>query len=219
MSKSIYILSGLGADKRIFQRLDLSAYHVTHIEWITPFREETIENYAARLLSQITIPSPVIIGLSFGGIIAVEIAKQIDVGKLILISSAKTASEIPFYFRWAGKLGFHKLLPTRLLKCTNFLINWFFGASSVSDRQLLKQILADTDPIFFKWAIDQIVRWKNKTLPNHFAHIHGTTDRILPVHFVSSDIRVIGGGHLMVFNKSGVLSEMIKKELYCEAGQ
>ncbi len=213
MNSDIYILSGLGADKRIFQRLDLSAYHVTHIEWITPFREETIENYTVRLLSQITTPSPVIIGLSFGGIMAVEIAKQIDVKKLILISSAKTVHEIPFYFRWAGKLGFHKLLPTKLLKQPNFLVNWFFGTSSVSDRRLLTQILADTDPAFFKWAIDQIVYWKNKTLPDHFVHIHGTTDRILPVRFVSSNIKVTNGGHLMVFNKPEELSEIIKNEL------
>jgi pimeloyl-ACP methyl ester carboxylesterase len=111
----------------------------TFIKWISPEDNETIENYAGRLLSQIKTPEPVLIGLSFGGLIAVEVAKQIEVQKVILIASAKTKNEIPLYYRLAGRMGLHKILPARLLKRSNFMTNWFFGAKSTSDASCLRQ--------------------------------------------------------------------------------
>lgn len=140
MTKELYIFSGLGADERVFQRLDFSGFSTTFIKWIVPQDTDTIEHYATRLLEQISTKKPTLIGLSFGGLIAVEVAKQIDTEKVILIASAKTKNEVPFYYRFAGKIGLHKLLPTRLLKNSNFITNWFFGTTSTFDKRLLKQI-------------------------------------------------------------------------------
>src|SRR5690606_39042337 len=117
-----------------FQGLDFSDYSTTYIKWIVPQDKETIEQYATRLLDQITTTKPTLIGLSFGGMIAVEVAKQIETEKVILVSSAKTKNEIPFYYRLAGKLRLHKLLPMGLLKSSNFISNWFFGTSSTFDK-------------------------------------------------------------------------------------
>ena len=136
MTKELYIFSGLGADERVFQRLDFSAFSTTFINWIVPKDNETIEHYATRLLDQIKTTKPTLIGLSFGGLIAVEVAKQIDTEKVILIASAKTNNEIPFYYRFVGQLRLHKLLPTRLLKSSNFITNWFFGTTSTFDKQI-----------------------------------------------------------------------------------
>ena len=137
LTKELYIFSGLGADERVFQRLNFSGFSTTFIKWIVPNNNETIENYATRLIEQVKSTKPTLVGLSFGGIIAVEVAKQIDTEKVILISSAKTKNEIPFFYRLAGQLGIHKLLPTRLLKNSNFITNWFFGTGSAFDKQLL----------------------------------------------------------------------------------
>ena len=97
MTNEIYIFSGLGADERVFQKLDFSDFKTTFVKWIIPQDKETIENYSTRLLAQITTKNPTLIGLSFGGIIAVEVAKQIDTEKVILIASAKT--KIEQYFK------------------------------------------------------------------------------------------------------------------------
>lgn len=216
MTKELYIFSGLGADERVFQRLDFFGFSTTFIKWTVPQESDTIEQYATQLLDQITTTKPTLIGLSFGGLIAVEVAKQIDTEKVILIASAKTKNEIPFYFRFAGQLRLHKLLPTRLLKSSNFITNWFFGTSSIFDKQLLKQILIDTDPTFLKWAIDKVARWTNQTQIKNIFHIHGTSDRILPISFVNCSSTVNNGGHLMTLNKSDELSTILRQMLVQE---
>lgn len=210
MRKTLYLFSGLGADERAFQRLDPSGYPVVFIKWISPEKGETIESYASRLLEQITTPNPVLIGLSFGGMMSVEVAKQIRTEKVILIASAKTKKEIPLYYRLAGKICLHKLLPAKILKWPNALADWFFGVTATEDKLILAQILNDTDPRFLKWAIDKVARWKNTTELSNIKHIHGTADRVLPFRFVNSDVAIDKGGHLMTLNKAEELSQQLK---------
>ncbi|MCX6351120.1 MAG: alpha/beta hydrolase [Bacteroidetes bacterium] len=209
----IYILSGLGADERVFQLLDFSGFQVTFIKWITPEKNERIEDYATRLLEQIPTSKPTLIGLSFGGMIAIEIAKQISTEKIILLSSAKTKNEIPFYYRWIGQLRLHKLLPTYFLKHSNFVSNWLLGATSSFDRKLLKAIFRDCPLIFTKWAIDKVVYWNNQGIHDNLVHIHGTRDRVLPIRFVKCDIEIKNGGHIMTVNKAEELSKTIREIL------
>jgi pimeloyl-ACP methyl ester carboxylesterase len=211
LTKELYIFSGLGADERAFQRIDFSGFSTVFIKWIVPQSTDTIENYATRLLDQITTTKPTLIGLSFGGLIAVEVAKQIDTEKVIIIASAKTKIEIPFYYRLAGKIGLHKLLPTRLLKSSNFITNWFFGTTSKFDKQLLKQILIDTDPTFLKWAIDKVAKWTNKTQIQNLIHIHGSNDKILPLTFLNCNVKIHNGGHLMTINMAEELNIQLRQ--------
>ena len=101
--KKLFLLSGLGADKRVFDFLDLCQYEPHHVIWVAHVPYETITEYAKRLLPQITGHKPVLIGVSFGGMIALEMAKFIEVEKVILISSALTPQAIPPYFKMMSK--------------------------------------------------------------------------------------------------------------------
>jgi pimeloyl-ACP methyl ester carboxylesterase len=209
--KEIYLISGLGADKRVFEFIDLSGFKLNHIDWIDPLDNEPIESYAKRLLRQITSNQPTLIGVSFGGMMAVEIGKIIDTGKIILVSSAKTRFDMPLYFRVIGQFRLHKLMSTRLLKSVNSLTHWFFGTKTKEEKDLLKSIITETNGIFLTWAVDKIVTWRNVTILKNTTHIHGTADRILP--YKSADFKILDGGHLMIINKGEELSRLIRKVL------
>ena len=208
--KEIYLFSGLGADYRAFEKLDFSNFNTTHITWIVPDKAESIENYAYRISNQIKSDNPILIGLSFGGIIAIEVSKHIKTEKIILLASAKTKLEIPFYYKLAGKLQLHKLIPARIFKSANFLSYWFFGINNKSEKLLLKNILEDTDASFLKWALNEIVNWKNIKVEGNLIHIHGSSDRILPIKYINVDFKVKNGGHFMTLNKDIELSNLIK---------
>ncbi|MFC0184357.1 hypothetical protein SAMN04515674_102122 [Pseudarcicella hirudinis] len=80
--KHLYIFSGLGADRRVFKYLDLSGYEITFIDWISPEKNEPIEYYAKRLTAQIKDSNPILTGLSFGEIMAIKVAKLINIEKI-----------------------------------------------------------------------------------------------------------------------------------------
>ena len=113
--KNIYVISGLGADERVFYKTNFGNNNVTHIHWVTPLHNETIEAYALRLCTHIHHETPILVGLSFGGMVAMEVAKHIATEKIILISSAKTKHELPKFYRIVGKLNLHKLIPPYFL--------------------------------------------------------------------------------------------------------
>ena len=85
--KTIYCISGLGADERAFSKLKVDGYALKVINWLIPEPNETIEHYASRMRAGITEENPVLMGLSFGGMMCTEIAKQIPVSKIIIISN------------------------------------------------------------------------------------------------------------------------------------
>ena len=205
------MLSGLGADKRVFDFLDLHGFKLIHIDWIKPLEDEKIESYAHRLLLQIKTSRPTMIGVSFGGIIAIEIAKQIEINKLILISSVKTKADIPFRYRLAGNLWMNKIIPAPLYRKANFVVYWLFGIRKKTEKELLKTIMDDADNDFVDWATNEIVTWENEKQVPNVVTIHGTADRIFP--FKEADHKVEHGGHLMVVSKADEVSRILRSIL------
>jgi pimeloyl-ACP methyl ester carboxylesterase len=212
-TKTVYLFSGIGADSSIFMNLQLPGYHKVYINWIPASPSETITQYATRLKSQITVENPDIIGLSFGGIVAVEVSKQVKVHKMVLISSVKTRNELnrrQFFFM---KLGLYRLIPGFLIRRTNFLTYRYFGAWSIDDKKTLTHLLKYTDASFFRWALKSIAYWDNRIPPERTIQINGTADRVITSRFVHPDYKIKGGGHLMVLNKADTISKIVTNYL------
>jgi len=219
MEKHLYIISGLGADERVFRNLRFPEYRVHFLKWLVPEKGETLENYARRMSDQIDSARPILIGMSFGGIMAAEIARHIEVRRIILISSVKERRELPPLFRFVGKFGIHRLIPVRLFTWSNPLTNWLFGTQGREEERLLAAVMKDTHLGYLKWAIDKILLWKNETRASHLTHIHGTADRLLPFRYITDAIAVKGGGHLMILNKAEEVGRMINELLVEESSR
>ena len=214
----IYFVSGLGADRRIFQWLRCDGFRPVHIDWLEPEKGEAIADYAKRLAEQITTDTPIIVGLSFGGMVAVEMAKHIETSQVILLSSVKDVAEVPFYFKLFRAFPIHRIVPYKsLLWAFYWIARWLFVPEGDEQTKLFRQILIDTDPHFLKWALHRVVVWKNQTVPECLIHIHGKRDRIFPFRFVEPDYAFDNSGHLMVMNQaeevSSLLAELIEESM------
>jgi pimeloyl-ACP methyl ester carboxylesterase len=207
--KTIYLFSGLGADSSIFANLKLPGFHKVYINWIDPLPNETIPHYADRIRSQITEENPDIIGVSFGGMVAVEVSKLIEVNKMVLISSAQTKNELNRFQSFFMRMGFNHIVPGALLRHTNFLMYTYFGTHTPHDKKALSTLLKHTDITFFRWALKSIACWDNTVPPERTIQIHGTADRIIACRRVHPEYRIKGGGHLMVYTKADTISKII----------
>ena len=207
----LYGISGLGADKRVFQNLTLNCEFIP-IDWIDPKEKESIEDYANRLSKKIDTKEKFgILGVSFGGLIAVEISKKLNPELTILISSAETKNELRRIYRLFGKTNILKLIPEKLFDPPRFIANWIFGAK---EKNLLKQILDDTDLRFAKWAVNELANWKNNTeLSNRILKIAGTKDKLIPPKKNRNQILIEKGEHFMIVDKSVQVSQIINKEI------
>ncbi len=210
MSK-VYIFSGLGSDERAFGSIDFDGLDVEFMKWFTPRKEETLESYAQRYTPIIDSKNPILIGLSFGGILSLEIAKSIQVKKVILLASIKTKYEQPKQFQRLLKLAINYVVPTSLLNQSNFVMERMFGVKKEEDKNLLNAILKDTDVHFIKWALNEIISWKNEEMLSNIVQIHGDKDKIFPIKNCSPDYIVNGGGHSFTITHSKKVEKIIKK--------
>lgn len=206
---NIYCISGLGADKRAFDSLVLK-YELKHLEWIDPFPNETIEAYAKRLSEGIDQNQPfVLIGLSFGGMVAVEIAKITSPICTIQISSVDHRDKLPRLYRFIGKTGIIKLLPKFCFSIPTPLAAFAF---QTKNKKLLSAIIKDSDTECTKWAVNAILNWRNDQKIDQIIQIGGDKDLILPPTQNMNHI-VKDGGHFMIIDKADELSEILNQEL------
>ncbi len=209
--KTVYFIGGLGADKRAFSFLDLSFCNPVFIEWIPPAKKETLQQYALRLNEQIKEPNPILVGVSFGGMLTTEILKNNPTAKGILISSNKTIKEFPSLLLTGKYFPVYKWVPLSLLKKVGMVSRLFFGPKEKEKKKVFRQIFNDSDTAFTKWAIESILHWKNKDIPTNVVHIHGTADRLLPYKLVKADYTIKKGTHLMIMNNAEEISILLKK--------
>lgn len=206
----IYGISGLGADQRVFDRLELN-HDFIPIDWITPKVDETLSNYSKRL-SEFINPKEefIILGVSFGGLVAIEITKLLKPKVCILISSAEKKSDLPFIYRLLGKSRILKLIPAKLFDMPRVIAHFLFGTSN---KIVLNSILDDTDLDFAKWAIIALCNWDNTKLLNNVFKISGSNDKILPPKIDSRTILIQGGEHFMIYDKAKVISAIINNTI------
>ncbi len=209
--KKIYCISGLGSDEKIFARIKVDGYQLVHIPWLKPEKDEPIEVYAKRMSKYIKDEKPVLMGLSFGGMIAIEIAKLLPVDKLILISSVKSYKEMPLWMKGAGKLKLNKIIPLRPYKILDPLENYNMGVTNAEEKEMVGRYRKNVEPLFLNWAINQILNWKNDWQPKHLFHIHGTADRIFPIKKIRPNYTVDGGGHFMIYNRAKQINESLQR--------
>lgn len=210
----VYFIPGLAADKRVFNHIHLpNGFEAVYLNWISPQEEESLPHYALRLSNPIdTKELFVLIGLSFGGMLATEIAKQLKPVTTILISSIPVSDHLPGYFKAAGKIGLHKMVPVSLMKSA-VATKRFLTHESSSDKKLLWQIIDESDPQIIRWGMDAILKWENKETPKPSFHIHGSKDEVLPIKYTKPTHIINGAGHLLVMEHADEVNKILAELL------
>lgn len=214
MSKiPVYFMPGLAASTSIFERIVLpeDQFEIFLLEWITPNPKESITDYVIRLSKNIKHENPVLIGVSFGGVIVQEMAKIIAVQKTIIISSVKSNKEFPRRLKVAKSTKVYKLLPTGLVQNIETLSKFAYGDTVTQRLKLYDRYLCVRDKCYLDWAIESIILWDRTEPDADVIHIHGDADDIFPIKYIKDCIVVKGGTHIMILNKFKWLNENLPK--------
>lgn len=211
--KAIYFVPGMATDKKIFERIRLpsSKYQYYVLEWLLPEDKESLVDYVERMAKDVKHSNPILIGVSFGGVIVQEMAKIIPVDKTIIISSVKSRKEFPRYMRFGSFTKLYKLLTSSGILSVSDLgkLGW-----NIRARKRLRKMQAYfnvRDEKYLSWAIKNMVEWNRETEDPDVYHIHGTKDEVFPIKYIDNCRKIKRGRHAMILDKTpSVLKEILK---------
>jgi pimeloyl-ACP methyl ester carboxylesterase len=205
----VYFMPGLAASTTIFERIALpeDTFEMHLLEWEIPLEHESLQDYAKRIAQNIKHSNPVLVGVSFGGILVQEMAKHIEARKVIIISSVKCNAEFPRRMKIAKTTKAYKLIPMRLILNVENLAKFSFGEKINKRLKLYEKFLSVRDIRYLDWAIEQVILWDRTKIDESVIHIHGDEDEVFPIKYIANCKVVKGGTHIMILNKFKWLNE------------
>ena len=180
-----------------------------YLYWLTPEKNESLESYAMRMAKQIEGENPVLLGVSFGGVIAQEIAALMPVQALILISTITQPTELP------PQLKLMRSIPLYQLGKGNWRIKtlplWApkFGIVEQEEQLFLKAIFQSFEDSYRMWATKRLLEWEGRTLTSPYLRLHGEKDKLFPYQYIQGAKPISEGRHFMISQHAHEIVEEI----------
>ena len=206
-----YLIPGLGADERVFQRLQPLLHGGTQVlPWLPPVADdEPLPHYAARMAAAVPADATGwLVGVSFGGVVALEMQRLRPGLRVVLISSLPDAQSLPPLLRLVRASGLYRLVPPQWLKLFPRAGQLYFGVRNGTEYRLFRRILLDMEPRYTRWAISSLLHW-DSTGVAPAVQLLGTRDRVFPPGRRSIDYRIRGGGHFMVLSHAAEIARIL----------
>jgi len=199
----VYMMPGMAANPTIFEYIKLpeEQFKMHWLEWMMPKTNESLQDYAKRMCDKIKHKRPVLLGVSFGGILVQEMAKIIEVRKLIVVSSVKSKYELPKRMKFAKFTKAYKVLPTQLLGNIQLLKKYAHGKTLKKRIDLYEKYMSFNDKKYLDWAIEKIVTWDQEEPISGAIYIHGDKDMVFTHSCQGNCIVLKGGTHIMIINR------------------
>lgn len=205
----VYFMPGMAANPSIFKHILLpeNQFEMHLLTWFVPDKNMTLSAYASKMCANIKHDHCVLVGVSFGGMLVQEMARYINVKKVIIVSCVQHESELPKRMLFAKYTKVHKLLPTGLVNNVELLAKYAFGETVTKRLALYEEYLSIRDKYYIDWSIDQIVNWKKDYSPKCLVHIHGEKDNVFPIANIKNCIAVKKGTHTMIIHRAKWFNE------------
>jgi len=211
-------MPGLAASSKIFEYIKLpdDKFELHFLEWLLPFSvKESLEDYAKRMAAFVVEKNPVLVGVSFGGIMVQEMSKHLKTQKVIIISSVKSNNEFSKRLKILQQTKAYKLFPAKVISNIEDFSMVAFGEFTKKRLAMYQKYLSVRDPNYLSWAIDHVLNWQQTIPQENIVHIHGEEDHIFPIKNIKNCISIEKGTHIMILTKAKTISEIIFKIFNC----
>lgn len=196
----LVLFSGLAADASVFAPQKLAFPQLIVPPWPVPLAGDTLESYCDRLADDLqSHRDPILGGASFGGIIALHVAKRLRPRAVLLIGSVRSPAELPRIVRASRPLKpIVPLVPVSLLQLAAAPFTTRTARRIAPHLAGLAKQFYDCDQRVFKWSLARLLDWsETPQLACPVLHIHGDRDRLMPIRYTHPDTIVAGGGHVL----------------------
>ncbi|MCB0790443.1 MAG: alpha/beta fold hydrolase [Flavobacteriales bacterium] len=211
-----YLVPGLGADHRLFARLDLRGHAVHYLDWPEMPADSTMRDFARRMAARVdTTVAHALIGVSMGGMVAQEMAALTRPEHVVIVSSWKGVDEMPWNIRMLRGSHPERYLRPSLVRAAVPVVRWQMGAEAPEDMALFDALIGSIALEQLKVQVAAVLGWPGPAAPVHgLVHIHGDEDRLMPIDLIKEPVvRVEGGTHFMVHTLAERVGGLIRDAL------
>jgi pimeloyl-ACP methyl ester carboxylesterase len=207
-----YLVPGMGADKRLFGNFHLPNGKVHFLDWIPHGSSSNLSEYASLMAERIQTERNIIVGSSMGGMVTVEIAKQIKPLGAVLVSAPTGRHEFPRRLKGLSALKLHRALNAQQVMGISRLCDLFMGFKTEQQRAMFYDMLEGNGKEFLHFSVGAVLEWRNTTPPPvPFLQILGSEDKLFNPKKISNSIVIEGSGHFTAFEKGREVSDIIVK--------
>ncbi len=220
-STPLILFSGLAADANVFVPQKIAFPQLVVPQWPTPESGDTLDSYCDRLADDLRPHGHAIIGgASFGGIVALHVAKRLDPLAVLLIGSVRSPTELNLVAKFCRHLKpLIRLIPVRFLQLCCVPIASRRARSLVPHWCGLARQFRDSNPTVFRWSLTQLLDWSSTpTVECPVFHIHGDCDFVLPMRYTQPDAVVPGGGHVISLTHPTEVNDFIRSSIAAGLG-
>lgn len=209
----IYAIPGLGTTGKLFTNIKVTGTELIALTWPDTSIDDTMQSYARKFLSQIDISAPFcLLGVSFGGMLCVELSTVLNAEKVFLISSCKTRKELPWYLRLFKYIPLHKVISDKIHRYIAYQAKWILGFGRAFVPEYLEMVKS-MKKYYFEHSFTMIANWERKEFSRKVIHIHGTGDKVLLYKNIKADYTISNGSHAMIVFNSEEINRILEKEI------
>jgi hypothetical protein len=208
----IYVVSGLGADFKVLERLEFPENcELIFIDWLIPEKNEPFHSYVQRMAEKVDDSEPFcLLGYSFGGIMVQEINKLKPAQKVVIMGSIKSDKEKSKFIRTGEITKIPRILPVGMFN--DKAANVYSVVRKLFDPKNPKilEYFRVRDPYYLKWSVEKVSEWKFEETPE-VIQILGDKDIVFPIKYSKPDYVIKGGTLLFPATKHKEVSKILKE--------
>jgi pimeloyl-ACP methyl ester carboxylesterase len=214
----LILLPGLGADYRLLEPQHAAFPQLMVPPWIPPQKNESLPHYANRMAETVT-PSrdaPLILGgVSFGGMLAYEMARDLKPDAVVLIASCRRRECLrPIYAPGRWLLSLTPAWTWNVAKVLSRPVLRLQHPTSAAKRELLGTMFRQSDSRFMHWTLRAILRWNPTPLEGiPVLQVHGRRDPLIPARRLQADLMIPNGGHLINITHADEVNSFLRNVL------
>ncbi|REC60652.1 alpha/beta hydrolase [Chryseobacterium pennae] len=212
----IYIVSGLGADFKVLERLEFPKHcELIFIDWLIPEENEPFHTYVERMAEKVDPSEPFcLLGYSFGGIMIQEINRLKPAEKVVILGSIKSDKEKSRFIKTGEVTKIPRILPVGLFNVKAANVYAVLRKLFDPKNPRLLQYFRVRDPYYLKWSVEKVSEWKFEENPE-VIQILGDKDIVFPIKNSKPDYVIKGGTHLFPATKAKEVSKILN-EIFSE---
>lgn len=207
-----YLIPGMGANHRIYEKFKLENGNVHFLNWMDHRKSETLKDLAVIMAERINTKNNIIIGSSMGGMMAVELSHIVKPVATILISAPTKRDQFPAILKLVNGLKIHRLTSVKSISKLYKLADTFMDFKSEEQRDMFYEMLNELPPEFIHFSVRAVLEWQNQIGPSgKHIQIIGSEDRLFKPTKMYRPIVLQGGGHFSAFDRGDQISEIINE--------